>query len=84
LTPAERAMFTKRRKDIYEALHPETKSGQAQAIGMHKSLGNNVSANLAPTFTEDTISKTGQSERVVQMEAARGNRRDWIRARYRQ
>jgi hypothetical protein len=32
---AERAMFTRRRKDAYEALHPETKKGVAGAMAKH-------------------------------------------------
>ncbi len=34
----------------------------------------NASANLAPAFTADTAAKTGQSERAVQRDAARGNK----------
>ena len=51
-----------RRKEIYEMLHPETKAGAAQAAGMNRAIGNNVSAKLAPTsksFVEDTSEKTG-------------------------
>lgn len=73
LTPSEKALFTKRRKQAYEALHPETRQGQAQANGMNRAQGN-VSANFAPTFTADTANRTGQSERVVQLNAERGNR----------
>ncbi len=61
-----RALFTQRRKEAYEALHPETKAHVAQAVGMNRAIGNNVTANLAPTFTADTAARTGQSERSVQ------------------
>ncbi len=59
-----------RRKEIYEMLHPETKAGVAQAAGMNRAIGNNVSAKLAPTtkakpFVEDTAEKTGMSKRTV-------------------
>lgn len=65
LTPADRAMFTKRRKDAYEALHPETRHG-----GDRKS---DQVANLATrSFAEDQAEKTGASERSVRRDAARG------------
>ena len=35
-----------RRKELYEMLHPETKAGAAQAAGMNRAIGNNVSAKL--------------------------------------
>lgn len=57
-----------RRKELYEMLHPETKAGAAQAVGMNRAIGNNVSAKLAPTsksFVEDTAEKTGMSKRAV-------------------
>ena len=57
-----------RRKEIYEMLHPEAKAGAAQAAGMNRAIGNNVSAKLAPTtksFVEDTSEKTGMSKRAV-------------------
>ena len=54
-----------RRKEIYEALHPETKQGVAQAIGMHKVLGNNVAAETATTFNADVAQKVGTPERTL-------------------
>jgi ParB family chromosome partitioning protein len=72
LSAAERALFTRRRKDAYEALHPETKAGQAQAVGMNAAVGNNVAAKSAATFTADASKKTGQSERTIQRDAERG------------
>ena len=53
---------------LYEMLHPETKRGVASAIGMNKAIGNNVSAESAPTFADDTSSKTGVSVRTIQEE----------------
>jgi len=73
LTPAERAWFTARRKQIYEALHPETRAHVAGAHGANKAMGN-ASANLAPAFTSDTATRTGRSERDVQRDATRGER----------
>ena len=49
-------------------LHPEAEAGAAQAAGMNRAIGNNVSAKLAPTtksFVEDTSEKTGMSKRAV-------------------
>lgn len=57
-----------RRKELYEMLHPETKAGAAQATGMNRAVGNNVSAKLASTsksFVEDTAEKTGMSKRAI-------------------
>jgi ParB family transcriptional regulator, chromosome partitioning protein len=62
LTASEKALFTRRRKEAYEALHPETAHGKASP---------NKDANLAP-FHKDTASKTGESERTVQRNAERG------------
>jgi hypothetical protein len=61
-TQLEQAEALKRRKEIYEALHPETKKG-----GDRKS--NRQSGDLkkkAERFTKDTAAKTGVSERKVQ------------------
>ncbi len=73
LSKAERALFTTRRKQAYEALHPETRQGGAPGCAG----GGKVSkdAKLA-SFAEDTAAKTGQSERAVQRDAARGARID--------
>lgn len=68
LTALERAEQLARRKAIYEALHPETKKGVAQAIGMHSSLGHNVSEIISLTFAEDTAKKTGFTQRTIQHE----------------
>lgn len=68
LSPAERAMFTKRRKDAYEALHPETRHG-----GDRRSSPQ-VDDLKADRFTADTAKRTGQSEATIQRDAARGAR----------
>lgn len=76
LSPAERALFTARRKEAYEALHPETKAGAIRAAGMNAALGRDVGDNLAPTFTADTAARTGASERTIQRDATRGEEID--------
>lgn len=67
LTASERALFTRRRKEAYEALHPETRHG-----------GDRASCQLgdlkSDRFTADTATKTGQSERTIQRDASRGER----------
>ena len=60
-------------KDIYEEIHPETKFGISQAKGMNKSIGNNVNAETAPTFVQDSSNKTGVSKRVIQEEIQLAN-----------
>jgi len=67
LSKAERAMFMKRRKDAYEALHPETRNGTNQ----HSSL--RQVGEPSDRFTVDAAKKTGHSERSVQRDAKRGN-----------
>lgn len=67
LSASDRARFTKRRKDAYEALHPETKHGANQHT--------RGDANIAPpNFAEDQAVKTGVSERLVQLNAERGEK----------
>lgn len=58
-----------KRKEIYEALNPETKVGISQANGMNFAVGNNVSAPSALTsksFVRDTSEKTGISKRTIE------------------
>lgn len=74
LTPAQEASAIARRKAIYEELHPETKAGAAQAIGMNKTLGNNVADNLSATFTAATSQATGKDERTIRRAARRGEK----------
>lgn len=66
LSKSERALFTARRKEAYEALHPETKHGGDRASRQVGDL------NEPDRFTADTATKTGQSERAVQRDAERG------------
>lgn len=67
LTPSDRARFTKRRKEAYEALHPETKNGANQ----HTRTESDVER-----FTANTAAATGQSERAVQLAVERGDKVD--------
>ena len=71
LTAADKARFTKRRKEAYEALHPETKHGDRARF----SRPANDEAQT-PRFTKDTAAATGQSERKVQLDAERGEKID--------
>jgi len=71
LTPSERAMFTARRKQAYEALHPETRRG-SNAGGPSGKFRHTVEAS----FTADTATKTGKAERTVRLDATRGARID--------
>jgi uncharacterized ParB-like nuclease family protein len=70
LSKAERAMFTQRRKEIYEALHPETRAGVFKG-NQHTDV---VAENFAATFAKDTAERTGRSERSVRMDASRGSK----------
>ena len=75
LTPTERAAFTAKRKEAYEALHPEAKAGSIRASAANAVMGRDVAANLAATtFAADTAAKTGQSERAIQRDAERGTK----------
>ncbi|MEI8397320.1 MAG: ParB N-terminal domain-containing protein [Rhodospirillaceae bacterium] len=77
LTPAERALFTRRRKDIYLALHPETRlgavgNGRGKVRKNCESTSPNENNEVVERFTESTAKSTGQSERTVQIDASRG------------
>lgn len=67
LSPSDRARFTKRRKEAYEALHPEAKHGENQ---------HTRPANAAPSFVDDQAAATGASERAVRRDAERGEKVD--------
>lgn len=70
LSKSERALFTKRRKDAYEALHPETK--REATLKQNSSFRQVGETEKADRFTADTAIKTGQSERAVQRDVERG------------
>lgn len=64
LTPAQEAYQTARRKEIYEALHPEAKNGSNQH--------NRVGKICQPSFADDQAGKTGEAPRTIRLNAARG------------
>lgn len=66
---SDRAAFTARRKEAYEALHPETKHGGDRSSS--RQVGD---LDAGQRFTADTAAKTGQSERGVQRDAERGEK----------
>lgn len=74
LTPAERAMFTARRKELYEALHPETVREATLKQGDASPSRKFCETGKADRFTADTAAKTGASERKVQLDAERGEK----------
>ncbi len=65
LTSIERGLHTARRKELYEAKHPETKQG-----GDRKSK--RQIGGLKNAFAKNTAEKTGKSRRTVERDAARG------------
>lgn len=65
LTVLERGELYVERKRIYEEMYPETKKGVSQGIGMNLSIGNDVSADPAPTFVESTSNLTGVGKRTI-------------------
>jgi len=71
LSKAQLALFTRRRKEIYEALHPETKHGTNQHESSRKICDSSTGADR---FSADTAAKTGRSERSVQLDAERGEK----------
>lgn len=66
LTQSERALFTRRRKEIYEAIHPETRQG---AVGR----GGKSDPNIG-SFVDDTAARTGRSRSSISADATRGER----------
>jgi hypothetical protein len=58
LSPTERALFTRRRKEIYEALHPETRQGGAPGVA---GGGKAAKDDKLSSFATDTAAKTGRS-----------------------
>jgi ParB family chromosome partitioning protein len=68
LTPSERARFTARRKDAYEALHPETRQHVAGGLARQDTANDKLS------FAASTAAATGKDERTVQRDAERGEK----------
>jgi ParB/RepB/Spo0J family partition protein len=71
LTPAEQAAHHRRRKELYELKHPETKRAATLKRGQEKapSRQNGETENR---YSKDTAEKTGASERTVQRHVERG------------
>ena len=69
LSASDRARFTKRRKDAYEALHPETRAGHAGAHARH-AMDNLSTASYAA----DQAAATSVDERTVRRDAERGEK----------
>jgi ParB-like chromosome segregation protein Spo0J len=66
LTVLERGEHLARRKEIYEALHPETKQGGAPGKpGGGKVAKTPDSGVLVPSFVEETARKTGKGKSTV-------------------
>jgi len=75
LTEAQRAKQLHRRKELYLALHPETK--QHSAGGHAKAASDKfVACRNAPGFAEDTAAKTGKSKRSVERAVKVGSKLD--------
>lgn len=74
LTPAERAIFTSRRKWAYEQLHPETVRSATLKRGSDAPSRQVGETGKPSRFTKETAERTGKSERAVQRDAERGER----------
>lgn len=80
----DQSIFTKKRKEIYEQLHPDTfkgaiaKSGERIQIGKKKgqikplALNDNMSVKATPSFIKDTAKKTGKSEKTIERDVKIG------------
>lgn len=71
LTPADRALFLARRKEIYLVKHPETAHG-----GDRKSSGKicHLKSDDAASFAAATAQATGQKERTIRLDIERGEK----------
>lgn len=71
MSPSDRASQTARRKAIYEKLNGPAKANGARAANAAMGRGD---ANENFAFASETAKTTGQSERVVQLHAERGEK----------
>ena len=87
LTPGQRAVFTKKRKELYEALYPATAKGKAQGDGMKRAaaaaaperkvcgeVADGEASAKQPSFTKNTSDITGRSERSIELDVERGEK----------
>jgi ParB-like chromosome segregation protein Spo0J len=74
LTPAERAMHVARRKELYEAKHPETKRGAAPGAGRGKGKATRLDKSQNESFVKDTAVKTGKGRSTVARDVTRANK----------
>jgi ParB family chromosome partitioning protein len=74
LKALERSRALARRKEIYEALHPETTTGKARGGGRGKGKAKKEGGQdvRLPSFAADTAAATSQSERQVRRDVAIG------------
>lgn len=82
LTPADRAVFVARRKDLYEIKYPQSALGNNQHTRVRK-ICEPSSVDISPhRFTFVTAQIAGISERAVQLDAERGEKigRDVLQA----
>ena len=56
---------TKRRKEVYEALHPESKAGVAGGKASGVSRGTTAPGATVQSFSDDTFTKTGVAPRTI-------------------
>ncbi len=68
LTVLEQAEQTARRKQIYQARHPETRKGAAGAAASNRNQGRGVTPAIVAvaSFVDDTSTKTGKSKRGIE------------------
>lgn len=74
LSASDRARFTKRRKDAYEALHGRAKAIGAAAANAAMGRDHDATAMSAVAFTADTAAATGAAVRTVRLDAERGEK----------
>jgi ParB family chromosome partitioning protein len=75
LTAAQRALLTRRRKELYEAMHPETKQGGAKGnAGKGRGKAPSIKGPKTGSFIADTATRTGKSRSSIKADATRGKR----------
>jgi ParB family chromosome partitioning protein len=64
LNRQEMGLFLRRRKEIYEAMHPETRNG-GTGKNHTRQLSENGKAEKTPSFVDDTAARTGFSKTKI-------------------